>query len=177
MSVLVQKHILICDDDGDLREQLTKAFGKRGYAVTEATSADEALEVVERTVFTHALVDLRMAPRRSGLLVVEALSKRTPTCRTIVYTGFGSIQTAVDAIKLGAKEFVTKPMAFSALFAIVDAQVEPLRASPQPVFPSLEEVTREYTNRVLHEFDGNVTQTAKVLGLHRRSLQRKIKVE
>jgi len=176
MSGSMQKHILICDDDCDLREQLTKAFGKRGYAVTEAASADEALEVVENVVFTHALVDLRMAPRRSGLLVVESLTKRLPSCRTIVYTGFGSIQTAVDAIKLGAKEFVTKPMAFGSLFAIVDdSQLSSV--TPQPLFPSLEEVTREYTNRVLHEFDGNVTQTAKVLGLHRRSLQRKIKVE
>jgi two-component system response regulator RegA len=169
------KSILICDDDADLRMQLNKAFVKKGYLVVEASSADDALKLIETFQCTHALIDLRMEPRRSGLIAVEAIHKKYPLCRIVVYTGFGSIQSAVDAIKLGAKEFLTKPVPFVKLFSIVDSADPVLQARTATIFPSLDEVTKEYTNRVFDEFDGNVTQTAKVLGLHRRSLQRKLK--
>lgn len=163
--------LLIVDDDEAFRERLARAFRERGYAVTTASSASAALAEAATQRLTHATVDLRM-PNSSGLMLIPELLASTPDLRIVVLTGYGSIATAVEAVRLGASDYLTKPIEIDRIEkALFDTQ----RASlPAPTPPSLERMEWEHINRVMSECDGNVSRAAKVLGLHRRSLQRKL---
>jgi two-component system response regulator RegA len=107
----------------------------------------------------------------SGLDVVQALSTRVPNARTLVLTGFGSIATALDAIKMGAVSYLTKPADTDEILAAFNS--ESSATSPDSV-PSLDRVEWEHIQRVLHEFNNNISQAARALGIHRRTLQRKL---
>lgn len=164
--------ILLCDDDEPFRRRLGRSLRDRQLRVFEACTADEAIENIEQYDPEGVVTDLRM-PGESGLWLVGEICKRKPGMKIVVLTGFGSIATALDAVRLGAINYLTKPVTADALLAAF-VPADPHLNNPVPI-PSLEEMELEYVNRVLAEHDGNVTQAAKALGLHRRSLQRKIK--
>jgi two-component system response regulator RegA len=120
------------------------------------------------------LVDLRM-PGMSGLDVVRELHAIDPTTRIVVLTGYGSIATALDAVRLGAVHYLTKPAEVDEILAAF-ARDRPPAPDAEPTYepPSLGRVEWEHINRVLADCGGNISQAARVLGIHRRSLQRKL---
>ena len=169
------KSILIVDDDDSFRERLALAFRKRGCDVRVAASGKAAVQSASNDSPELAVVDLRM-PDEWGLHTVRELVRIDPSTRIVVLTAYGSIATALEAIRLGAVGYLQKPatvdeieLAFHSPDIERDALVEP----PSEV-PSLARAEWEHINRVLTECDGNIRKTARLLGLHRRTLQRKL---
>jgi two-component system, response regulator RegA len=174
MSGEVAPSLLIVEDDAILRGRLARAFRERGFEVREAADGDAALQLAESDPPEHAVVDLRM-PGRSGLEVVQALKEADPSTVVVVLTGYGSIATALEAVRLGATHYLTKPAdADDILAAFARANSSPPPPPDEPSPPSLARVEWEHINRVLADCGGNVSQAARLLGIHRRSLQRKL---
>lgn len=172
----VARTLLVVDDDDVFRARLARAFVERGYDVHEARNGEDALARAQQDTPEFAVVDLRM-PGCSGLEVVAGLHGLDPTTRVVVLTGYGSIATAVEAVKLGAAHYLTKPAdaddierAFARQSDDGDASL-PVREEDAP---SLARVEWEHIQRVLSDAGGNISVAAKRLGLHRRSLQRKL---
>jgi two-component system response regulator RegA len=164
--------VLLVDDDDTFRSRLARALRERGFAVTEAPGPRQALSAATAESPELALVDLRM-PGGSGLEVVRELHAIDATTRIVVLTGYGSIATAVEAMKLGATHYLTKPATVEEILAAFE-QTGPSGAAPPAEVASLARLEWEHISRVLQECGGNITQAAKLLGLHRRSLQRKL---
>jgi len=167
--------LLVVDDDPVLRGRLVVAFRDRGFEARGAGSYEEAVELAERESPEYALVDLRL-PGRSGLEIVRALRGIDPETKIVVLTGYGSIATAMDAVRLGAVHYLSKPAdADEILAAFHRGGADAVPASPPThVAPSLARAEWEHINRVLSDCDGNVSEAARRLGIHRRSLQRKL---
>jgi two-component system response regulator RegA len=171
--------LLVVDDDDVLRERLVRAFVERGYDAVGVSDGDQALALARKDPPELAVVDLRM-PGRSGLEVVRELLAVEPATNVVVLTGYGSIATAVEAIRIGAKHYLTKPAdADEILRAFQNGPAAPGGASATPAAgeletPSLARTEWEHIQRVLADVNGNVSEAARRLGLHRRSLQRKL---
>ncbi len=167
--------ILLVDDDRILRERLGRAFRDRGMDVLIAGGFDEALTVVRRRRPDLAVVDLRM-PGRSGLELVGALRQSDDTINVVVLTGYGSIATAIEATRLGATYYLQKPAdADDILAAFGRSQAASIAVDLEGAdMPSLARAEWEHINRVLADCGGNVSRAARRLGLHRRTLQRKL---
>ena len=166
--------ILIVDDDRVLRERLQRAFTTRGYDVRVAADVDDALRAARAEPPEYALVDLRM-PGGSGLDLVRELHALDAATRIVVLTGYGSIATALDAVRLGATHYLAKPADVHDILAAFarDRAAEP--ATPLDFqAPSLARAEWEHINRVLSDCGGNISEAARRLGMHRRSLQRKL---
>jgi two-component system response regulator RegA len=163
--------LLIVDDDHAFRMRLVRAFRDRGFDVAAAGSFDEAIATAQVDTPELALVDLRL-PGKSGLELVKALKALDGSTKVVVLTGYGSIATAVDSVKLGATSYLTKPVDADQILAAFEATDLTTRSAPtaQP----LARVEWEHIQRVLADCDGNLSQAARVLGIHRRSLQRKL---
>ena len=168
------KTVLIVDDDERLRTSLVRAFQRRGWEAFAASCRDEAIRLAEECSPDLATVDLRM-PGESGLTVVRELRALDSTTFLLVLTGYGSIPTAMDAVRLGADHYMSKPADVDQILAAFDSanSARPIPENDIPV-PSLARVEWEHIQRVLNDVDGNISQAAKKLGLHRRSLQRKL---
>jgi two-component system response regulator RegA len=166
-----RQRYLVVDDDEPFRERLGKALFNRKLEVRTAASATEALTIAREWLPTRISLDLRM-PGVEGLRLLEALREAAPEARVIVLTGYASIPTAMQAVRLGAHHYLPKPVTVENLLASFECAPESVQ-TPRD-FPSLAEVEREYIHRVFHESGENVTVAAKRLGLHRRSLQRKL---
>ena len=164
--------ILVCDDDKVFRQRLARALRNEGYTVFEAIDARSGLETASEFQPDGVLIDLRM-PGESGLWLVPRVRDILPRARIVVFTGFGSITTALDAMRLGATHYLTKPASLEKIVAGFFPENQMSTTEGQT--PSLAEVEEEYVHRVLAEHDGNVSQAAKILGLHRRSLQRRLR--
>jgi two-component system response regulator RegA len=166
--------ILVVDDDERFRERLGKAFQARGHVVLLAHDhASALLALVTRSV-ERAVVDLRM-PGPSGLVLVRDLLELHPALTIVVLTGYGSIATAIDAMRYGARDYLTKPCHADRILAAFD--VEPAEALHDALpfeVPTLANLEREHIERVLRDCNGNVSRTARVLGMHRRTLQYKL---
>lgn len=166
--------IMVVDDDRAFCAALAGALRRRGMVTVIAHDHDEALSEAEAWRPQRAVVDLRM-PGRSGLELVASLREKLPDIQVVVLTGFGSIATAVEAIKLGAVHYLTKPADVEDVLAAFE-RTEPVlveaplatRATP------LDELEWEHLQRVLTDCGGNVSEAARRLGMHRRSLQRKL---
>jgi two-component system response regulator RegA len=165
--------ILICDDDSAFRKRLARSLRDKNYSVYEAENARMGLDAFLEYQPGRMLVDLRM-PGASGLWLVTEIISRAPQCKVVVLTGFGSITTALDAIKRGAVNYLTKPTSVAQILAAFSPEYSQVSMVREEM-PSLAEVEAEYVQRVLDECGGNVSQSAKILGVHRRSLQRKLK--
>lgn len=168
----MSRSLLLVDDDPALAEVSARGLGRRGYAVTVAHDAAAAHEASLRTEFTCAIVDLRLGSD-SGLDVIADLHERQPSCRIIVLTGYASIATAVEAVKRGASEYLSKPASIDDIVQALEdggATDEDIPIPEEPM--SVRRLTWEHINRVLHETGGNVSETARRLGMHRRTLQR-----
>ncbi|MPZ18168.1 MAG: response regulator [Luteitalea sp.] len=166
--------ILVVDDDARFRERVVRALGARGLEVREARDYDSALAAAQEESPELVLVDLRM-PGRSGLDVVRDIRQLDVSTRIVVLTGYGSIATALDAMRLGAHSYLTKPADVDAILAAFDEHANDPSRDRRPVdTPTLARVEWEHINRVLTDCGGNVSEAARRLGIHRRSLQRKL---
>jgi two-component system response regulator RegA len=165
--------LLIVDDDAVFRDRLARAFRERGYEVRVAGDYDAAMAAAREDSPELALVDLRM-PGRSGLELVRDLLELDAATRVVVLTGYGSIATAVDAMKLGAVHYLPKPADADEVETAFRAGAEPPRLDEEITAPSLARAEWEHINRVLSDCGGNISEAARRLGLHRRSLQRKL---
>lgn len=163
---------LFVDDDERYVTQLQRAFARRGFTCQTAISGQQALELARSCAFNYASVDLRM-PGMTGLEVVRELLQLLPGIHIVVLTGFGSIATAVEAVRLGARHYLTKPADASDLLAAF-ARTEPGRAPISHEVPSLARAEWEHIQRVLDDCGGNISQAARLLRIERRSLQRKL---
>jgi len=141
--------------------------------VVQAADHPSAVELARARAIDRAVVDLRM-PGANGLAVVQDLRALQPAMQIVVVTGYGSIATAVDAIRHGARDYLTKPANADQILAAFDADPDAPPAEPDYEVPSLAKVEREHLERVLQECNGNISKAARVLGMHRRTLQYKL---
>jgi two-component system response regulator RegA len=165
--------ILVVEDDNAFRNILVNAFRDRGYEAEGVADAAAAIRAAESDSPEMAVVDLRL-PDQSGLEVVRALKSIDPSTAIVVLTGYGSIATALESVRLGAAHYLTKPTDADRILA---AFQHGLAARPRDLTtdpPSLARVEWEHLNRVLTDCEGNVSEAARRLGMHRRSLQRKL---
>lgn len=165
--------LLLVDDDDTFRAVMARAMTRRGYALLEAADAVTALALAAAEGPEYVLLDLKLA-NDSGLPLIEQLLALDPETRIVVLTGYASIATAVEAIKLGATHYLAKPVDADQVVAAFhkregDAAV-PLAADPL----SVDRLEWEHIQRVLAEHDGNISATARALKMHRRTLQRKL---
>jgi two-component system response regulator RegA len=169
-----EKTLLIVEDDQRFADTLSAEFRDRGYKVDWLDGID-ALKARDDLDFDYAVVDLRLR-QDSGLDVIAELKERAPDINVVVLTGYGSIATAVKATKLGASHYLTKPVDMDALERALLGEDDEIEEIPIPdQFQSLYRHEREYIEYVLAECDGNISQAARRLGLHRQSLQRKLR--
>ena len=170
MDTVDQPTLLLVDDDDAFRSALGAALGRRGFAVTLAPGPAEARDAAAKTVFEHALVDVRM-PGGSGIELCASLRQIDEGTRIVVLTGYGTIANAVEAMRAGAVDYLTKPVDAATCEHALRG-LPPGRSSDD--VPSLERVEYEYLQRVLADCSGNVSEAARRLRMHRKSLQRKI---
>lgn len=169
-----ERTILLVDDDDRFRQRLARAFEGRGFHVRSAANEADALALAREESPELALVDLKM-PNGSGLVLVRELKAIDAATNVVVLTGYGSIATAVEAVKLGATHYLSKPADVDdILAAFARAEGDADLATDAAETPSLARVEWEHIQRVLQDCGGNVSVAAKRLGLHRRSLQRKL---
>jgi two-component system response regulator RegA len=167
--------ILLVDDEDFFRERLARAFAGRGYTVLQAAGYDQAMELINSRRPDRVVVDLRM-PGRSGLEVIRDGLAACDSLEIVVLTGYGSIATATDAIRLGAVSYLPKPADVEDILNAFARDPEKGDEAPVREFtpPSLARTEWEHINRVLADCEGNISETAKRLGIHRRTLQRKL---
>ncbi|MFP5411054.1 MAG: response regulator transcription factor [Gammaproteobacteria bacterium] len=165
--------LLIVEDDADFAAALARAMGRRGCEVALAHDAVEARAVAQTFAPSHAVVDLKL-PGESGLRVVEQLAARDPAPAIVVLTGYASIATAVEAVRLGARHYLAKPADADEILAALlrDQPDAGLDVHPEPL--SVARLEWEHIQKVLNEHDGNISATARALRMHRRTLQRKL---
>jgi two-component system response regulator RegA len=178
MRADAQRGVIVVDDDERFAVTLAMALARRGYVTHVAHNAASALATARTKEPDAAVVDLKLGAD-DGLALTEALRRAHPQMRIVVLTGYASIATAVKAIKLGADDYLAKPVTASAVAAVLergdrnvpkenDSQATPL----EPMSPR--RLEWEHLQRVLAEHDGNISETARVLRMHRRTLQRKL---
>ena len=170
-----QKTFLIIDDDETLVMVTSRALSKRGFNVITALNGNDALRLCEEHQPDYISVDLKLA-EETGLHLIPKLKEASPLSRIVMLTAYASIATAVDAIKLGAHQYLCKPVDADQLLAgFEDDNIETPSASPvsdQPI--SVKRLEWERIQQALQNNDGNVSATARELGMHRRTLQRKL---
>jgi two-component system response regulator RegA len=168
-----QARLLLVDDDEILCAVLARALDRKGFRVAVAHHPQAALAAAAERPPEFAVVDLKF-PEGSGLELVRQLLDLNNDMRVVVLTGYASIATAVEATKLGAKYYLTKPTGaddiFEALYRDSPSPSAPIRERPL----SVGRLEWEHINRVLAGNNGNISATARVLGMHRRTLQRKL---
>jgi len=170
------KKILLIDDDLLFGESLSLELRDAGYIVSYLAEPSKSFTEEFNEIFDIALIDLRLK-NQSGLNLIEDLKEHSPNCHIIMMTGFGTIASAVNAIKLGASDYLTKPVTVTKIEDILNADKLNLEGeeggSQTPL--SLDRVEREYIEHILVQEKGNISKAAEKLGLHRQSLQRKLK--
>jgi two-component system response regulator RegA len=165
------RSLLVVEDDESFRTRLLRAFRDRGFEAVGAGSYEEAVTAARAETPELALIDLRL-PGKTGLDVVRALKDLDSTTIIVVLTGYGSIATAVESVRLGATNYLTKPVDADQILAAFDTPGGLVNDLPQA--QSLARVEWEHIQRVLADCDGNISHAARTLGIHRRSLQRKL---
>lgn len=164
--------ILVVDDDDVLRNRLEKSFNRRGWTVFTADGFEQAIEQAKVHQPSRAVLDLKM-PGQTGLNVLREIRVVSPATQCVILTGYGSIGNAVEAVKLGAVGYITKPADADQVLAAFEESPE----TPTPEFPppSLAEAQWEHIQRVLADSGGNISEAARRLDIPRRTLQRKLK--
>ena len=166
-------NLLLVDDDHSLHDTLARELSSRGFDVKVALSAEAAIALASACPPEYAVVELRL-PDATGLMLVSRLVALDPHTRIVVLTGYGSIATAVEAIKLGATYYLTKPADVDQIVAAFSRQAgddeAPINHKPM----SVNRLEWEHIERVLQEHKGNISETARALSMHRRTLQRKL---
>ena len=163
--------VLLVDDDEPFRERLARALRARDVRVTTAASCESARAVAAGAgPIDCAVVDLRM-PGESGLALIEPLRARNPAIRIVILTGYGSQQSAVEALRLGAHDFLSKPVNAEEILESLRSSENRLRTA-RPA--TLETARQEHVDRILSDTGGNVSEAARRLGIARRTLQLKL---
>jgi two-component system response regulator RegA len=162
--------LLIVDDDSPFLQRLARAMEKRGFAVETTESVSEARTKIDAAPPAYAVVDMRLEDG-NGLTVIEKIRKVRPDARTVVLTGYGNIATAVTAVKLGAIDYLSKPADADEIYAAL-TQAPDEKAEPPENPMSADRVRWEHIQRVYELCDRNVSETARRLNMHRRTLQR-----
>jgi two-component system, response regulator RegA len=153
-------------------KRLHRALTQRGYETHAANGAEEAIVIAKRIRPERCVVDMRM-PGMSGLELIPELVRIHPDMQIVVLTGYGSIATAVEATRRGARDYLTKPVDTEQILAAFDKDPEGGNNVTETT-PSLARVEWEHIQRILSDCGGNISQAARKLGIHRRSLQRKL---
>lgn len=167
--------MVIVDDDERFRERFASALQSRGIRCAAAADAPAAYELIDTLRPDRILLDLRM-PRISGLDAIPEIRRRAPDATIVVLTGFGSIATAVEALRRGADDYLVKPIDVDQALAAFDRRQReaPAAIDERAEPPTLGRMEWEHIQRVLNECGGNISRAARALGMHRRSLQRKL---
>lgn len=163
------KKILFLEDDIRLRRSLASEFKDKGYETFEADS----LSTIPQVPFDFAVLDLRLSGE-SGLNAIENVKALNQNCSIVILTGYGSIASTVEAMKLGARNYLIKPVDADLLEKTLLGE-SPIATDKEANLASLSQHEHEYIDFVLTQNKGNISKTAKDLGLHRQSLQRKLK--
>lgn len=169
--------VLLIDDDLGFTATLSRALQREGCEVRSAHDGLSALQLLAAWTPGAVLVDLRLGSE-NGLQLLQQLRAQLPAARIVMLTGFGSIATAVEAIKRGADDYLVKPAPLADLLQALQASpptesdTAPEPAADEPL--NLRQLSWEYIQRVLTEHDGNISAAARALGMHRRTLQRKL---
>jgi len=179
------KTLLLIDDDAAFTSTLARALTRHGFAVQSAADAATALAALDQGKPDGVLLDLRLGSD-NGLQLLQSLRQRLPKARIVMLTGFGSIATAVEAIKRGADDYRVKPASVAELLSALafddgaekaetsnEGEVAP-EAVPEAEPLNLRQLSWELIQRVLLENEGNISAAARALGMHRRTLQRKL---
>ena len=169
---MTDKHFLLVDDDSIFLDTLSRALERNAFTVSKALSLDRAIDCAEKVQPDYAVVDLNLE-HESGLDVLAPLQKINPDIRILILTGYSSIATAVSAIKQGAVNYACKPLGVSEILdLLVEGKEQDVLPESDP--PSVERLEWEHIQRVLDANKGNISATARSLGMHRRTLQRKL---
>ena len=165
--------LVVVEDDADFAQALRRSFQRRGYEVRQCPDLEALDRLLERETPSHAVVDLKLAGR-SGLECVHRLHEHDDAMKIVVLTGFASIATAIEAIKLGASYYLAKPSNADDIEAAFARE----RGDPDVALTdrpsSIKTVEWEHIHRTLVEADFNISETARRLGMHRRTLARKL---
>ncbi len=165
--------LLLADDEPSFAQALAHSLDQHGFEVQIAYDGEEALKAIDRQVPDYAVIDLRL-PDMSGLKLVERLRARDAHANVVVLTGYGSIATAIHAVKLGATYYLTKPVKAGQIVAAFELR-EGSTEVGLPTKPlSVDRLTWEHIQEVLSRVGGNVSAAARDLNMHRRTLQRKL---
>jgi len=165
--------LLLVDDDPTFLDVLGKAMSKRGYDVISSSNIPDALSQARKMMPAMAVIDLKLKGE-SGLDLIPLLIHIIPDLNIIVLTGYSSIATAVTAIKRGASDYLCKPVTASDVITALSGESKQSE-SPEDFSPmTVERLEWEHIQKVLKENDGNVSATARSLGMYRRTLQRKL---
>ena len=175
------ERLLVCDDDQIFRTRLVRALQTRGYEPLVAQNANEAIMLARRHKPDRAIVDMRM-PGMSGLDLLTHLIEINAEMQVVILTGYGSIANAVEATRRGARDYLTKPVDTEQILAAFEREADAPAdtgdgsgdGSGDQTTPSLARVEWEHIQRILSDCGGNISQAARKLGIHRRSLQRKL---
>jgi two-component system response regulator RegA len=170
-----QQICLVVDDDDVYLQVLSKALTRRGLKVLSATSTEQALVMIEQSTPDLAVLDLKLVGQ-SGLHLIKPILSQNPQCKILMLTGYASITTAVDAIKLGASNYLSKPADADQILAALhkDKETAALENEPDTAPMSINRLEWEHIQRTLKEHDNNISAAARSLGMHRRTLQRKL---
>lgn len=163
---------LLVDDDELYLRTLQRSLQRRGFATVLATTVADAITVAQEHRPAFALIDLRLG-KDSGLMLIEPLKAAREDMRILLVTGYASIATAVEAIKRGADNYLTKPVTADAIVRALNDELE-IEAAPENTMVPLARVEWEHIQQALAETQGNISAAARLLGMHRRSLQRKL---
>ena len=163
--------ILLIEDDDVFRKRLAKALNSRGFEVFQASNATQAFENCRMLKPERAVLDLRLG-EESGLDILRRLIELSPSIKVVVLTGYGTISTTVEALKIGAVNYLTKPVDADAVLDAFEPE-SPIRKKTLPT-PGLAQIEWDHIQKVIDDCDGNISHASKALGLHRRSLQRKL---
>lgn len=169
-----EESILVVDDDDNLRTRMARAFENRGFRAMAASCYSDVESLLQEERPSRAVIDLKM-PGPSGLDVLKHLMERSPETKAVILTGYGSITNAVDAIKIGAVNYVTKPANVDEILAAFKKPGEEPDSNSDLHPQSLAEAEWDHIQRVLNDCDGNISEAARQLDIPRRTLQRKLK--
>jgi two-component system response regulator RegA len=162
---------LLVDDDAVFSSVLAKVLVRRGNQAVTAINGEQAVTQFSNTAIDRVVLDLKLE-RESGLSILQQLRSLQPDIEVVILTGYSSISTAVEAIKMGATNYLCKPAGADEIIAAFEKTEGKVEVQDSP--PSVNRLEWEHIQRVLNENDGNISATARSLGMHRRTLQRKL---
>lgn len=165
--------LLLVDDDIDFCSVMARALTRRGYDVRLAHNVVQAIEMAGNDPPEYAVIDLNM-PGESGLALIPQLKALDTNTQIVVLTGYASVATAVEAIKLGAIHYISKPADVNDIITAFDRKTGDTQVPVGERPPTIERLEWEHIQKVLRENDGNISETARQLRMHRRTLQRKL---